>query len=138
MPINSYPVLQNKFDLIFFDPPYASKCYLWLDDVAKKILAPQGIIYLESSKTVESNVLKAIKHKKTNRSTMAFMNKLDKILYPGSFDPITLGMRISSGKPLGLASTVIVAVAKDNQKTSLFTSKQRVLMLEAIQKTIQI
>ena len=55
----------NKFDLIFFDPPFASSCYLWLDDVAKKILAPQGIIYLESSKTVESNVLKAIKHKKT-------------------------------------------------------------------------
>jgi 16S rRNA (guanine966-N2)-methyltransferase len=56
---------KNKYDLIFFDPPYASKYYLWLDDVAKKILAPQGIIYLESSKTVESNVLKAIKHKKT-------------------------------------------------------------------------
>ena len=51
----------NKFDLIFFDPPFASSCYLWLDDVAKKILAPQGIIYLESSKTVESRCFESYK-----------------------------------------------------------------------------
>ena len=65
---------------------------------------------------------------------MAFMNKLDKILYPGSFDPITLGHEDLIRQATRLASTVIVAVAEDNQKTSLFNSKQRVLMLEAIQK----
>jgi len=60
---------------------------------------------------------------------MVFMNKIDKILYPGSFDPITLGHEDLIKQAARLASTVIVAVAEDNQKTSLFTSKQRVLML---------
>lgn len=55
----------NKYDLIFFDPPFGSSCYLWLEDVAKKILAPQGIIYIESSKQVELKILKVIKQKKT-------------------------------------------------------------------------
>jgi len=65
---------------------------------------------------------------------MVFMNKIDKILYPGSFDPITLGHEDLIKQAARLASTVIVAVAEDNQKISLFTSKQKVLMLEAIQQ----
>lgn len=65
---------------------------------------------------------------------MAFMNKLDKILYPGSFDPITLGHEDLIRQATRLASTLVVAVAEDNQKKSLFTCEQRVLMLQVIQK----
>lgn len=62
------------------------------------------------------------------------MNKLDKILYPGSFDPITLGHEDLIRQATRLASTLVVAVAEDNQKKSLFTCEQRVLMLQVIQK----
>lgn len=51
-------------------------------------------------------------------------------VYPGSFDPITNGHLDVLARASNLFDEVIVAVARDNQKTSLFTMEERVAMLE--------
>ncbi len=51
-------------------------------------------------------------------------------VYPGSFDPITNGHLDVLARAANLFDEVIVAVAIDNQKESLFTVEERVAMLE--------
>ncbi len=51
-------------------------------------------------------------------------------IYPGSFDPITNGHLDVLARAANLFDEVIVAVALDNQKSSLFTMEERVAMLE--------
>ncbi len=51
-------------------------------------------------------------------------------VYPGSFDPITNGHLDVLARAANLFDEVIVAVAIDNQKESLFTVEERVTMLE--------
>lgn len=51
-------------------------------------------------------------------------------LYPGSFDPITNGHLDVLARAANLFDEVIVAVARDNQKTSLFSMEERVALLE--------
>lgn len=51
-------------------------------------------------------------------------------IYPGSFDPITNGHLDVLARAANLFDEVIVAVARDNQKTSLFSMDERVSMLE--------
>jgi len=54
-------------------------------------------------------------------------------LYPGSFDPITNGHLDVIQRAAGLCDRLIVAVARDNAKNSLFTVEERVaLTSEAI------
>jgi pantetheine-phosphate adenylyltransferase len=53
-----------------------------------------------------------------------------KSVYPGSFDPITNGHLDVLARASKLFDEVVVAVARDNQKTSLFTVEERVAMLE--------
>jgi pantetheine-phosphate adenylyltransferase len=52
-------------------------------------------------------------------------------IYPGSFDPITNGHLDVIQRASGLFDEVIVAVAKDNAKDSLFTLEQRAELLTA-------
>ena len=52
-------------------------------------------------------------------------------IYPGSFDPITNGHLDVLQRASGLFDELIVAVAKDNSKQSLFTVEERVDMLQA-------
>lgn len=54
-----------KYDLIFFDPPYHSDCYDWLEFAAGKLLSEGGIIYIESSKKINLDKIKMLKEKKT-------------------------------------------------------------------------
>lgn len=53
-----------------------------------------------------------------------------KAIYPGSFDPITNGHLDVLARAANLFDEVIVSVAQDNQKESLFTVEERVAMLE--------
>ena len=53
-----------------------------------------------------------------------------KAIYPGSFDPITNGHLDVLVRAARLFDEVIVAVARDNQKASLFTVEERVSMLQ--------
>jgi pantetheine-phosphate adenylyltransferase len=55
-------------------------------------------------------------------------------LYPGSFDPVTLGHLDLIERACRLYETVIVAVVKNPNKTSLFTLEERV---EQIRKATQ-
>jgi pantetheine-phosphate adenylyltransferase len=50
-------------------------------------------------------------------------------LYPGSFDPITNGHLDVIARASGLFDELVVAVAKDNAKKSLFTLDERVELL---------
>jgi pantetheine-phosphate adenylyltransferase len=52
-------------------------------------------------------------------------------IYPGSFDPITNGHLDVLQRAAGLFDDLIVAVAKDNSKQSLFTVEERVSLLQA-------
>lgn len=54
---------------------------------------------------------------------------IDKIIYPGSFDPITKGHEDIINQLQNLASVVIVAIAEDNDKSSLYTIDQRLNLL---------
>lgn len=47
------------------------------------------------------------------------------VIYPGSFDPLTLGHANIVERAAELFDRVIVAVAKDSSKTSLFTPEER-------------
>ena len=51
-------------------------------------------------------------------------------IYPGSFDPITNGHLDVLQRAAGLFDELIVAVAQDNAKQSLFTVAERVELLE--------
>jgi pantetheine-phosphate adenylyltransferase len=52
-------------------------------------------------------------------------------IYPGSFDPITNGHLDVLQRASGLFDELIVAVARDNAKSSLFTVEERVDLLQA-------
>lgn len=51
-------------------------------------------------------------------------------IYPGSFDPITKGHLDVLARAAQLFDELVVAVARDNQKASLFSMDERVAMLE--------
>ena len=55
-------------------------------------------------------------------------------IYPGSFDPITNGHLDVLHRAARLFDELIVAVAKDNAKSSLFSMDERVNMIEATAK----
>jgi pantetheine-phosphate adenylyltransferase len=52
-----------------------------------------------------------------------------KVIYPGTFDPVTYGHIDIVGRAVELFEEVIVTVAKNPSKTSLFTVEERVEML---------
>ena len=52
-----------------------------------------------------------------------------KAIYPGSFDPITNGHLDVLERASSLFDEVVIGVARDNQKNSLFTVDERVVMI---------
>lgn len=53
-----------------------------------------------------------------------------KAIYPGSFDPITNGHLDVLQRAVGLFDELVVAVARDNAKQSLFSVDERVQMIQ--------
>jgi len=53
-------------------------------------------------------------------------------LFPGSFDPITLGHEDVINRAMKIFDKVIVAVAEDNNKNSLLTLEQRLELVSEI------
>ena len=53
-----------------------------------------------------------------------------KVLYPGSFDPITFGHMNIIEQCCNLFDEVIVAVMYNSQKTGMFTAEERVKLIE--------
>ena len=57
-------------------------------------------------------------------------------VYPGSFDPVTLGHLDIIERSAKIMDKVIVGVLKNNSKTPLFSVEERVKMLEEVTKDI--
>ncbi len=55
-------------------------------------------------------------------------------IYPGSFDPPTLGHINLVNRALGIFKRVVIAVATNTTKASLFTPEERVELLQSIFK----
>lgn len=53
-------------------------------------------------------------------------------VYPGSFDPVTLGHMDIIERTAKMMDVVIIGVLKNNSKTPLFSIEERVKMLESI------
>ncbi|HEX9080309.1 MAG TPA: pantetheine-phosphate adenylyltransferase [Desulfuromonadaceae bacterium] len=53
-------------------------------------------------------------------------------VYPGSFDPITYGHLDIIRRTLTIFDEVIVAVARNSQKSSLFTIEERVALIQQV------
>ena len=53
-------------------------------------------------------------------------------VYPGSFDPITYGHLDIIRRTLMIFDEVIVAVARNSQKNSLFTTEERVALIQQV------
>ncbi|MDB6118095.1 MAG: coaD, partial [Verrucomicrobiaceae bacterium] len=51
-------------------------------------------------------------------------------IYPGSFDPVTNGHLDVLQRAVGLFDELVVAVARDNAKQSLFTTEERVALIQ--------
>ena len=61
----------------------------------------------------------------------------DTALYPGTFDPVTLGHVDIIRRATGLFDKLVVAVAENPEKQSLFTVKERVELLEKSVRDIE-
>jgi pantetheine-phosphate adenylyltransferase len=55
-------------------------------------------------------------------------------VYPGSFDPITYGHLDIIRRGLTIFDEIIVAVARNSQKNALFTTEERVVLIEDVVK----
>lgn len=53
-------------------------------------------------------------------------------VYPGSFDPITFGHLDIIKRGLMIFDEIVVAVAKNSQKNALFTTEERVQLIEDV------
>jgi len=53
-------------------------------------------------------------------------------LYPGSFDPVTFGHLDIADRALRVFDNVIIAVADNPYKNTMFTAEERVAMLEEV------
>lgn len=51
-----------------------------------------------------------------------------KAIYPGTFDPITFGHIDIASRALKIFGNLTIAIAEDNNKSSIFTTTQRVQM----------
>jgi pantetheine-phosphate adenylyltransferase len=56
------------------------------------------------------------------------------VIYPGSFDPLTLGHEDIIKRAASSFDEVIIAVSEDNAKSSIFSVKERFKMAEIIAK----
>lgn len=55
-------------------------------------------------------------------------------IYPGSFDPITYGHIDIIKRSLTIFDEIIVAVARNSQKSALFTCEERVSLIQSVLK----
>lgn len=60
------------------------------------------------------------------------MRKIDKVIYPGTFDPITLGHEDLVRRASSLFDQVVVAVATNSGKEPFFTLDERVKMAREV------
>ena len=62
------------------------------------------------------------------------MNTIKRAIYPGTFDPITVGHLDIVKRACSMFDEITIAVAKSASKTPMFTLEQRIAMVEAVTK----
>lgn len=62
---------------------------------------------------------------------------MKRAIYPGSFDPITFGHLDIIERSLRIADEVVVGVLNNSAKNPLFTSEERVRMIEEVTKNLK-
>ena len=62
------------------------------------------------------------------------MNTIKRAIYPGTFDPITVGHLDIVKRACSMFDEITIAVAKSASKTPMFTLEQRIAMVEAATK----
>jgi len=64
------------------------------------------------------------------------MSNVKRAIYPGTFDPVTVGHLDIMRRACSLFDEIIVAVAMSASKNPMFTVEQRIAMLEAATKDL--
>lgn len=64
------------------------------------------------------------------------MNTLKRAIYPGTFDPVTVGHLDIMKRACSMFDEIVVAVAMSASKSPMFTLEQRIEMLEASTKEL--
>ena len=65
---------------------------------------------------------------------MEIMSNVKRAIYPGTFDPITVGHLDIMKRACSMFDEIIVAVAKSASKKPMFSLAQRIAMVEAVTK----
>ncbi len=65
---------------------------------------------------------------------MEIMGKHTKAIYPGTFDPVTVGHLDIMERACKMFDEITIAVAKSDSKKPMFTIEQRIAMVEATTK----
>lgn len=64
------------------------------------------------------------------------MNTIKRAIYPGTFDPVTVGHLDIMKRACSMFDEIVVAVAMSASKSPMFTLEQRIEMLEASTKEL--
>lgn len=135
--LSALRTLKNyRFDLVFIDPPYASKLgELAVDAVIRHgLLSKNGIIVYEHSSDLKFT-LKNEEYKTRTKAmgsvTVEFISKKTVGLVTGSFDPITVGHKALIKLAAEKFDKVIVACLVNPEKKYRFDSAARLAMVEA-------
>jgi len=62
------------------------------------------------------------------------MSKIKKAIYPGTFDPVTVGHLDIMKRACSMFDEITIAVAKSASKTPMFSLEQRIAMVKAVTK----
>ena len=123
----------RRFDLIFVDPPYASGLLPGLLARLPPRLSDDGMVYAESDRSLDAGpAWRVLRSGRAGQVHYYLFEKtilrMLKAVYPGTFDPVTLGHEDLVRRAARLFDEVIVAVADSRSKNPFFSLAERVDM----------
>lgn len=127
---------EDKFDLIFIDPPYKSGLGELAVDAAFDLgrVAEGGTVVYEHSSELPFKCAREdikVRTKVMGSVTVEFIRKKTTGLVTGTFDPVTKGHMEVIEKALRLFDEVVVAVLVNPEKQCMFTPEERLALLNA-------
>ena len=141
----------RTFDVIFVDPPFREDPWAWLLAACADRLANDGLLYAEAGRTlVPPAGLAARRGDRAGQVHYHLFARADgaarlsppshhdprvsmlKVVYPGTFDPLTRGHEDIVRRAARLFDRVIVAIADSEAKGPFFTTAERVDMARAV------
>ena len=127
---------EDKFDLIFIDPPYKSGLGELAVDAAFDLgrVAEGGTVVYEHSSELSFKCAREdvkVRTKVMGSVTVEFIRKKTTGLVTGTFDPVTKGHMEVIEEALRLFDEVVVAVLVNPEKKCMFTPEERLALLNA-------